>query len=195
MQVYSTEESLDGELLEGEELLWSGRPRPGGKSTLSPARGLFIAGCILLPIGLVITILGALVLATLFNTDSAGASMALFIPGGILLIEGMIFFLVGLFGRLSVEKESYAITDRRVLIIRRDRHLHVNSYTSSAITHIHRVEQSDGSGDLIFYGNPSSHNTHRSGNQVYRTSRPGVFVAIPNVRQVEQKLMRMLDRR
>lgn len=199
-QVYITEEALDNELMEGEELLWSGRSHPQGKRIASPTRGLLIVGSIFLPLGLLLLMIGVIVLSMLYYSGNAAASLGLFIPGGVLLIEGMIFFLIGIVGRSPDQKMLYAITDRRVIILREGRHLRVSSYTSRAISQVHRIERADGSGDLIFSGNQSSYSFGYAGdnassyNSAYRLARLGAFTAIPNVRQVEQKLLRMLDR-
>lgn len=46
MQIQTMETSISNELMAGEELLWSGRPDPQGKSVVSPARVFLILGWI-----------------------------------------------------------------------------------------------------------------------------------------------------
>lgn len=73
--------------------------------------------------------------------------------------------------------------------------MHALSYGKRALSQIQRFERPDGSGDLIFAGNPAIYNNYSSNVNygTYNTSRQGAFTAIPNVRQVEQVLLRMLN--
>ncbi len=194
MQIQTMETSISSELLEGEELLWSGRPDPQGKSLVSPARVFLIIGWIYLPLGLVLLILGFILLFTLATSSASGAFLGAMIPGGIFFLLGLIFLIVGLVAHFPAKNAFYAITNRRVIILRTGRYLRVTSYGKRAITQVQRFERPDGSGDLVFSGNSSSYG-NASGNYNSTNSsfnRQGAFTALPNVRSVEQRLLRML---
>jgi hypothetical protein len=193
MQIQTMEASIGNELLEGEELLWSGRPDPQRRSIVSPTRVFRILGLVFLPIGLVAVIIGlALLLSSVIPPDSRTSLLGLFIPGGVLFLLGLVYLIIGLVGFFPTRNALYAITNRRVIILLPGRYLNVSSYSKRAITRVHRVERPDGSGDLVFVGNPPYGNS--SNNQsTSSTGRLGAFSAIPNVRLAEQKLIRMLD--
>lgn len=197
MQIQTMETSISNELLEGEELLWSGSPNPRGKSIVSPARVFLILGLVYAPIGLLVFILGIILWLAVPAASASGGFLGALIPGGIFFVLGLVFLLIGIYGRFTKKNTFYAITDRRVIILRGGRYLHAISYGRRAITQVQRLERPDGSGDLIFAGSSSPYNAYYSNNSHYNTynasNRPGVFTAIPNVRQVEQKLLRMLD--
>lgn len=196
MQFQTMESPLANELLEGEELLWSGRPDPQGKSIVSPARVFLILGLVYLPLGLLLVILGLILLFAVPAASTSGGFLGALIPGGIFIILGLVFFIVGQTVRFPTRNAFYAITDRRVIIMRTGRYLRVVSYGKRAITQVQRIERPDGSGDLIFSGNPLPYGYY--GNNEYNSSssrfgRLGVFTALPNVRVVEQRLIRMLN--
>jgi hypothetical protein len=200
MQIQTTETSLDSklledELLEGEELLWAGSPDPRSKNIVSPARVFFILGSVFLPVGLVLLIVGAIVLAALYPSPDATGSLGLFIPGGVFLLQGLGFLIAWMVNRLPSRKILYGITNRRVIIMRTGSYLRVVSYNKRAITQVQRIERADGSGDLIFGTTSSPYSYYNSNEQnysAYRLGRLGVFNAIPSVRLVEQKLLKML---
>ncbi|HVU65479.1 MAG TPA: hypothetical protein VHD63_00050, partial [Ktedonobacteraceae bacterium] len=52
IQMQTMEASVSNELLEGEELIWSGRPLPKGKSIASPARLFSVVGLVYGGLGL-----------------------------------------------------------------------------------------------------------------------------------------------
>lgn len=196
MQIPSMEASLSNELLEGEELLWSGRPDPQRRRIVSPARVFLILGMVFLPVGLLIVIIGlALLLSSVFPSGAQAGSLGLFIPGGVFFVLGLVYLLIGLIGFFPSRNALYAITNRRAIILRPGRYLSVSSYGKRAITQVHRIERPDGSGDLIFVGNPpyGSSGTTQSNTGTTSAGRPGVFSAIPDVRLVEHILVRMLN--
>lgn len=83
-----------------------------------------------------------------------------------------------------------------MLIVQGGRLKRVTSYSKQAITHIQRLERPDGTGDLIFSGNGAFYGTYYGNGASSGASnalRQGAFVSIANVRQVEQKLMRLLS--
>src|SRR5215469_15178386 len=182
VQVQTMEASISNELLEGEDLLWSGRPDPRGRRIVSPARVFLILGLVFMPIGLVAVIIGlTLLLSSVIPPGSQAGLLGLFIPGGVFFVLGMVYLIIGLVGFSPSRNALYAITDRRVIILRPGRYMRASSYGKRAITQVHRIERPDGSGDLIFVGNPpySSNNQYNSG--TYSAGRLGAFSAIPNV--------------
>ena len=194
MQIQTMEASISNELLEGEELLWSGRPDPLRRRIVSPARVFLILGLVFLPIGLLVVIIGlALLLSSVIPPGSQSVLLGLFIPGGVFSVLGLVYLIIGLVGFSPSRNTFYAITDRRVIILRPGRYTRAFSYGKRAITQVRRIERPDGSGDLIFGGNPpyGSNNQYNSG--TYSAGRMGAFSAIPQVRLVEQILIRMLN--
>lgn len=196
MQIQTMEASIGNELLEGEELLWSGRPDLQRRPIVSPARVFLILGLVFLPIGVVAVIIGlALLLSSVFPPGAQAGLLGLFIPGGVFFVLGLVYLIIGLVGSFPSRNALYAITNRRVIIVRPGRYLSVSSYGKRAITQVHRIEHPDGSGDLIFVGNPpyGSYGNNQSNAGTSSTGRLGAFSAIPNVRMVEQKLIRMIN--
>jgi hypothetical protein len=198
MQMQTMETSLGNELLEGEELIWSGRPAERGKSIASPARTLLIVGLVYTGIGLLILLVGLILLLALFLQTDPSVSLSLFIPGGVFFVVGAILFLVSQFARFVPKSTFYAITNRRVIILRGGRYLRVASYNIRAINQVQRLELPDGSGDLIFsstfapYSGVYSNNA--AGNNAYTTGRQCIMSAIPNVRLAEQKLLGIMGK-
>ena len=194
MQIQTMEASIGNELLEGEELLWSGRPDPQRRSIVSPTRVFRILGLVFLPIGLVAVIIGlSLLLSSVIPPGSQGSLLGLFIPGGVFIVLGLVYLIIGLVGSFPTRNALYAITNRRVIILRPGRYLNVSSYSKRAITQVHRVERPDGSGDLVFVGNPPNYGNSGNYQSTSIAGRLGAFSAIPNVRLAEQKLIRMLN--
>jgi hypothetical protein len=196
VQIQATEASISNELLEDEELLWSGRPDPQRRRIVSPARVFLILGLVFLPIGLLAVIIGLiLLLSSVIPPGSQASLLGLFIPGGTFFVLGLIYLIIGLVGFSPSRNTLYAITNRRVIILRPGRYTRASSYGKRAITQVHRIERPDGSGDLIFVGNPpyGSYGNNQYNSGTYNTGRQGAFSALPNVRLVEQKLIRMLN--
>src|ERR1700730_3288148 len=133
MQIQTMEASLSHELLEGEEVLWSGRPDPHRRSLVSPARVFLRLGLVFLPIGLVLVIIG---LTLLLSSGFRPASLGLFIPGCVFFVLGLIYLLIGLVGSFPSRNTLYAITNRRVIILRSGRNVRVSSYPKRAIKQV-----------------------------------------------------------
>ena len=194
MQMQTMETSLSNELLEGEELVWSGRPGVRGKSITSPGRTFWILGLIYAAIGLVMLLTALIFLFAMGNfVEDIGAFAGFLVPGSIFFLLGVIFLIVGQTARFMPKSTFYAITDRRVIILRGGRYLRVISYETRAIHQVQRLERPDGSGDLIFSGLASTY-PGVYGNNAYNASRQYAFNAIPNVRQAEQKLLGVMGR-
>jgi hypothetical protein len=192
MQMMET--SISNELMAGEELLWSGRPEPQGKSQVAPGRVFLILGWIYFPLGLTLLIVSFILLFVLASTSASDAFIGMLVPGSIFFILGIMFLIVGRFARFSTKNTFYAITTRRAIVMRTGRYLRVISYGKRAITQVQRFERPDGSGDLVFSASPLPYGNY-SGNYnstSYNLNRQGMFLAIPNVRAVEQKLLGML---
>jgi hypothetical protein len=196
MQTQTLEASLDNELQEGEEVLWSGRPDPQRRRIVYPTKVFVVLGLIFMPVGLFIVLVGlVLLLLSVFPPEARLASLGVFIPGGVFVLLGIIYFLIGLVGSSTPRNTLYAITNRRVIILRPGHYLRVTSYGRGAITQVQRFERSDGSGDLVFATTPANGSPGRNRSNAGFSSaiHPGVFSALPNVRQVEQILTRMLN--
>ena len=196
MQMQAMEASINNELQEGEELLWSGHPDLQRRRIISPGRVFLILGLIFLPIGLLAIAIGLILLfSAVIPPASQDGLLGLFIPGGVFSLLGRIYLIIGLVGFSPSRNALYAITNRRVIVVRFGRYTLASSYDRKAITQIHRVERPDGSGDLIFSGNPYGiySNNRSNTSNTYRNSRQGAFYALSNVRLVEQKLLLMLN--
>ncbi len=192
MQVQTMEVSLSNELLEGEELVWSGRPAKRGRSIASsPARVFSIIGLIYGAIGLFFLLLGLILRLMIGDVFASGGYIGFVVPGGIFFLLGIIFFLVGRFAHFSNRSAFYAITNRRVIILRGGRYLRVLSYDVRAITQVQRFERPNGSGDLAFSGSFLSSGMH---NNMYTMAQQHTMSAIPDVRLAERKLLGVMGK-
>jgi hypothetical protein len=79
-------------------------------------------------------------------------------------------------------RTTYAVTDRRVLILVRGKRRKVESYGPSAISGIERKELADESGDLVF-----ARRQEKDGDGGQRSVEVKL-VGIPRVREVERLL-------
>jgi hypothetical protein len=195
MQQQTMEAVLSNELLEGETLLWSGRPDARKRSIASPARVFRTLGLVFMPVGLLILLIGLILLFSPLSASGFQPGMlALFVPGGVFFILGVVYLIIGLVGFSPSGNTLYAITNQRALIVRSGHYLNVSSYNKRNIGQVHRIERADGSGDLIFASNAlySSYGNTQYNSNTARFGRPG-FYALPDVRSVEQILLRMLN--
>src|SRR5258708_20089148 len=129
MQIQTMEGTIGNEMVEGEELVWSGRLDPQRRSIVSPTRVFRILGLVFLPIGLVAVIIGlALLLSSVIPPDSRASLLGLFIPGGVFFLLGLIYLIIGLVGFSPSRNTLYAITNRRVIILRPGRYTRASSY-------------------------------------------------------------------
>ena len=196
MQTQTLEASLNNELQEGEDVLWSGRPDPRRRRIVFPTRVFFILGLVFMPVGLLVVIIGLiLLLSSVFPPGARVSSLGVFIPGGVFFILGLVYLLLGLVGFFPPRNTLYAITNRRVIILRTGRYLRVSSYGKRAIAQVQRFERPDGSGDLVFVTTPAygSSGRNRSNTGTSSAGHQEAFSALQNVRQVEQMLTRMLN--
>lgn len=192
MQVQTMEVSLSNELLEGEELVWSGRPVEHGRSIASsPARVFSIIGLVYGGIGLLFLLLGLILTLEISDIFSSGGYIGFIVPGGIFFLLGITFLFVGRFAHFSNRSAFYAITNRRVIILRSGRYLRVLSYDVRGITQVQRFERPDGSGDLAFSGMSLSSGMN---NNVYTMAQQHTLSAIPNVRLAERRLLGVMGK-
>jgi len=184
----AVEASIWNELLPGEEVLWSGSPDPKSRSVVS-SNPLTILGWIYTLLG------GLFVMLMLILSDGEGLQypfIALFGIGIFLFVIGLICLgVVYFFTRFFSRKVFYAITNRRVIILNGGRYLRVTSYNKRAITQVQRVERANGIGDLILVTGPYGAVAGPSGNLA--ANRHNTLMAVSNVREVERKLLAMLD--
>ncbi|HEY0755131.1 MAG TPA: hypothetical protein VGD98_14325 [Ktedonobacteraceae bacterium] len=188
MNTKKLEVSLSNELLAGEEVIWSGRPLTHSKSFSPTARGLFITGLIYTIVGLISCFLGLLFLLNILPlAGDPGRFVIFLVLGGLFVILGVVFLLVVRLANFAPRSSLYAITNRRAMIIHSGRYLRVTSYNVREISQVQRLERPDGSGDLIFAGTAFA----SPGIYIAKTpaGRQGIFSALADVRQVEQKLL------
>jgi hypothetical protein len=173
------------ELRDGERLLWVGQPRPG--------RFARQAGCVVL-FAIPWTAFAIFWMANALFPGAGGQGQG----GGALdwcfALFGLPFVLIGLLLLSSpywvirhAKRTCYALTDRRA-ILRKPGLLggiEVRSYGPAELTKLHRVDYSDGVGDLVF-------EEVKVGADGDGTQRHG-FLAIDNVRKVEELLRKALQ--
>lgn len=173
-------DTVDAELLEGEELLWVGQPNPVGAAMgptllrdLSP---LLIMGIFF---SFFITII-----ANEVPMDEFPAQFML-LPFGIIMLTTLWPILARF---MSATRSVYAMTDRRALIINGSS---VKSYGPDDIEFVERKMRGQNSGDLLFANEIDTR--YSSSNRSTRvTSRPVGFLGIENVREVEAIMLRAL---
>lgn len=171
--------ALSNELLKGEELIWSGRPLERRKGIVSSTHGLRIATLIFTGLGLILIVAG-LIIEILAGDLQAGKESFVYIPGFLYILIGLLFFILERVGSFTLKTTLYAITNRRIIILRNGRSLHAISLDRRAIKQVQRFEYADGSGNLLF----SDMCNPKAGYMNYYS-----FRAISNVRLVEQKLL------
>ena len=186
MLMQTMETSLSNELLEGEELIWSGSPVERGKSMVSSTRRLQVVALIYAVLGLVLMLV-AFIIEILIGDLQAGRESFILIPGFIILIIGVSLFILGKLNPFTPKSTFYAITNQRIIILCGGRYLRVISFDRQAIKQVQRFEYPDGSGNLIFSGIPGVYS-----NNAGSMSSQWSFRAIPNVRLAEQKLLSTL---
>jgi hypothetical protein len=184
------------ELRAGERLVWVGQPQPGR----------FARGAIpIVLFGIAWTAFAVFWMAaasgTLFggfggNNNTPGEFRAFF---ACFPLFGLPFVLIGL-GMLSspywfrrqAKRTCYALTDRRAILWQASPFgsVTVRSYGPEALDKIHRTEYADGCGDFVFE-EAVSVGWNKHGQRTTTTTRYG-FMAINNVREVEELLRRVL---
>lgn len=187
------EDALNNELQTGEELLWRAQPEPWRMAKTTLPMFLFAIPWTLFALAWETMALGG-VLAMLFQGGESGlsgigaAAFALVFP-----IFGLPFIVIG-FGMLgtpwwaykAAQRTVFAITSRRALIITLWWRRSFESYENIDPSHIHRVEDSNGNGDLFF-----RRETRISGGD--ETTKEIGFHGVRQVRRVEEVLRDMIS--
>ena len=136
---------------------------------------------------------------SLFSTFGA-SDAALAEEGGIafFLMFGLVFFAVGIAMVLAPIwayavglSTLYAITNRRLLIIRRFPRRRVVSLEPNDIQAVERGDRSDGKGDIIFDREAGRSNAAFPFFPVFRPVQPVGFFGIPEVRRVEEEIRKL----
>lgn len=166
---------VEAELQPGEQITWSGQPIPGRF-----ARG---------SIGIVLFGIPWTAFAIFWMAGASGFKLPDFSHGaGFFPLFGVPFVLAGL-GMLSspywmrrrASRTAYVVTDRRALIIAGGpwRSTTVRSFEPHRLEDLRRIQNPDGSGDLIF------ERTWTGGHGTNKQTADHGFLAIQDVRSVE----------
>jgi len=192
---YQLNERVQGELRDGELLLWVGQPHPA--LFARPAIPLVLGG----------------IFFTAFSVFWVATSAALLFAGGgrpgggglvgnlmsFFPLFGVPFVLIGLgmltspyWMRRRARKTCYALTHRRAVLFLPGWFggFEVRSYRPESLGKICRTQHDDGSGDLIFEELVSI-GTDSDGHPTTSTTQFG-FKAIDRVREIEELLTRAL---
>jgi hypothetical protein len=179
---FGAERTAQSELEAGENLLWAGQPDPKRLALQS------------LPIAIFGIPFTAFAVFWIVNALNIGSHMPRSGGFDFFPLFGIPFLLVGL-GMVSSplwihrkgSQTVYAVTDKRLLIIKGGASRSVQSFDESSIGNIERVERPNGSGDIIFAQQVQNYQSS-GGHSRTSTERIGFF-GIPDVRSVE-KLVR-----
>lgn len=169
------DEAFAGRLLEGETLLWSGRPRQGWRLAAGP---LVLAPVLLFEVTRV-----------LFPSSGVPGS-----PGGaVIALIFAIWFLSGPIRRDARLRAAtwYAVTDCRILILRTGRWSGFRAFLRPELTHVALRETTGGRGTIDFGLPPGDAGAFPlSLRQLRRTWLPARFVAIDRARDVFELIER-----
>lgn len=173
---------VDAELQPGETIVWTGQPLPG----LFARRSL----------GFVLFGSPWSAFAIFWIAGASGFKLPDFSHGaGLFPLFGVPFVLIGIgllsspwWMRRKARRTAYLITDRRALVLAGGpgRSMTIRSFEPHRLGDIRRVQNSDGSGDLVF------ERTWASDGDGGRQSTDHGFLAIHEVRYVET-LVRQLN--
>jgi hypothetical protein len=182
------------ELRNGERLLWVGQPDP--RRYARPAWALVLFGIPWTGFAVFWVLMAS---GMMFAVGPAG-------PGGgfgALLacfpLFGVPFILIGLgmltspvWMRRAARRTCYSLTDRRAIVwqSRWFGSVEIRSYEPASLTRLVRTEHADGTGDLVFE-EVITLGTDGDGRSTTNRRRYG-FLAVPEVRRVEELLRRVL---
>lgn len=173
-------DTVDAELLEGEELLWVGQPNPVG-AAMGPTLLRDLSPLIIM--GFFFAFFFTIIANEVPMDDFPAQFMLL--PIGIIMLTTL-WPIVARF--MGATRSVYAITDRRALIINGGS---VKSYGPDDIDYVERKMRGQNSGNLLFANEIDTR--YNSSNRSTRvTSRPVGFLGIDNVREVEAIMLRAL---
>ncbi|NPV68679.1 MAG: hypothetical protein HPY64_16195 [Anaerolineae bacterium] len=181
---------VEEELMPGEELLWVGRPASRWRGPAGGAGWLSITAVIGFLVALGI-ILGFFPLARGMAMAPTMFFSPMWMPMILIFLLMLVMVAVNPLSRmLNTLRTTYAITNRRILILDGILATKVTSYGPDDIERIERRSYSGGRGDIIFRYEPRAYRARR-GNwwQTQYTSEPIGFFGIPDVRDVERLLI------
>lgn len=171
-------ELLQNILLRGEELRWTGVPRPfffqqGGMLTFM--------------IGVCWTLFSGVFLFFSLAAENVPVEACFIV--GVLVLIGLGFMSTPLFTHRKSQKTFYALTDKRAIVVKPSLFSghKINGYDLTEGVIKERILQKDGSGDLIFDREVAY---YQNNNPVMR----GVgFIKLPNPRAVEEIIHKILQ--
>jgi len=208
MQTQQEIESLiANELEEGERVLWTGRPDPNHRGSVTPVITFYILTAVFGLIGILFILIGFIVSVSVHSKSGADTLLGLSIPGVIFIFMAIIFGIVSLVYRPNLKGTAYAITEQRIISVTAGRTLIAYSYGKNDIGVLNRIERADGTGDLIFalnrqvspyggnysyYGGSYGAYGGTTGNMgtLGTSANAGKFLGIANVRDVERIVRR-----
>ncbi|MET1080503.1 MAG: hypothetical protein ABWY06_21035 [Pseudomonas sp.] len=176
------QQRLQGELKAGEKLVWVGQPDPGRYM-----RSGFLIWLFFIP---------WTAFAAFWICGAAGFEWPRFDSGwNWFPLFGLPFLLIGLGGlgtpfwmRRKAHSIIYAITNQRALTLEGARSVTVKNYLPGTILDLQRTEHPDGTGNLIL-----RKEAYRDSDGDRQTRQEG-FMAISEVRRVEQLIEQLLQR-
>lgn len=195
------------EMRDDERLLWVGQPRPGRFARQAIPMMLFGIPWTAFALFWMAAASGILFGGNGGNDGFGGNGVPGDNdgPGGLRLFSacfqlfGLPFMLIG-FWMLSspywlwrqAKRTCYALTDRRAILWQAGKFgsVSVRSYGPEALGKTHRTEHADGCGDLVFEEAVTI--GHNNDNNLTTTTIRHGFMAISNVREVEELLRRVL---
>jgi hypothetical protein len=172
--------TASAELAPGERLVWADRPVPRRRRRLPLVLfGLLFTG-----------------LAAFWTLEAAAAGTGLALAGLVFVALGLAVTTSPLWrGRKT--PPVYAITDRRLLVIRGGEIRRVRSFQPADIETLERRERADGTGDVVFGRETidrSDVHLRRDGPPFYRTRQRKLgFFGIADVKRVEAAVRALRD--
>ena len=182
---------VNTELAAGEQVAWSGQPlasRMARKGIILSLVGIPFTGFAVVWMGM------ALFIGHEFR--ESGAGFLSWIPS-LFPLFGVPFLLIGLsmiFSPLWMARQArrtaYLVTERRAIILapRFFGGVAVRSFMPSGLGDLQRTQNADGSGDIVF-----EREWRRGSNGRGRSVDVG-FLAVPEVKRVEESIRALIDR-
>jgi hypothetical protein len=170
---------LERELHSGERVIWSQQPRPTALARKSSTTFLFGIPFFAFAVFWTIGASGGLGF-----TKTKNGSFPSWFPilwGSMFIIVGACLLLSPVWAYWRALRTVYAITDQRaILIVAPWRHT-IHSFVGQHLVDIHRVEDDNGRGDIVFHREARS---GKRGDSYYDVG----FLGIERVREVEDSL-------
>lgn len=166
---------------DGESVVWFGKPNPIRLALTMLPIFIFAIPWTAFAVFWVYTASGSQ-----FPPDFSNESASFFPLFGVpFVLIGFAMLCSPLFVYAKAFRMVYIVTNKTIRIVTMGRRKKVETFTSADIGKIERTEKPDGSGDLIFRYDVS-YDTNRK-----RRTAPVGFYGIPNVRTVEQHLIKL----